>query len=92
MLESIEKLLQHQNILSKDVLSTEEAAKYIGICKQSLYQLMSKKQVPYYKPQGKLAVFNRKELDQWMMRNKQQTISEIEADVNRHKLKERRVK
>lgn len=92
MLESIEELLQNQNILRKDVLSTEEAAKYIGISKQTLYQTMSKKQIPYYKPQGKLAVFNRKELDQWMMRNKQQSISEIETDVNRHKLKERRVK
>lgn len=89
-LESIENLLRQQNILKKDVLSTKETAEYLGVSLQHLYRLMSEKQIPYYKCNGKIAAFNRVELDQWMLRNKQHTVDEIQSSAMNHKLKLRR--
>ena len=56
----------------KEVLTTAEASAYI-------YKLTSLKQIPHYKPNGKLVYFNRKELCKWAMRNQVQTIGQPAA-------------
>jgi len=42
------------NIISttKEVLTSEEAAKYMGISKSYLYKLTMRQQIPHYKPMG----------------------------------------
>jgi len=52
--------------MAKDLLTTVEAAEYLGLKKSYLYKLMMKKKIPYYKPHGKLCFFDRNELDQWL--------------------------
>ncbi len=47
----------------KDLLTTQEAAKYMGISKSYLYKLTMQKRIPYYKPFGKIAYFRRSELE-----------------------------
>ena len=44
-----------------------------------IYKLTSLKQIPHYKPNGKLVYFNRKELCEWAMRNQVQTIGQPAA-------------
>jgi excisionase family DNA binding protein len=46
-------------------LTVQEAADYLSIPKSSLYQLTSKKQVPFFK-QGKKLFFYQDELDKWI--------------------------
>ncbi len=53
----------------KEVLTTAEASAYLGISESYIYKLTSLKQIPHYKPNGKLVYFNRKELCEWAMRN-----------------------
>lgn len=53
----------------KEVLTTVEASAYLGISESYIYKLTSLKQIPHYKPNGKLVYFNRKELCEWAMRN-----------------------
>lgn len=64
---------------SKEVLTTDEAAKYMGVSKSYLYKLTMAHQVPYYKPMGKMCYFNRLELEQWLQSNRVSTASEIES-------------
>lgn len=52
--------------MAKDLLTTVEAAEYLGLKKSYLHKLMMKKEIPYYKPHGKLCFFDRNELDQWL--------------------------
>lgn len=62
---------------TKEVLTSDEAAKYMGISKSYLYKLTMTGQVPHYKPMGKMCYFNRQELEQWLQSNKVATSDEI---------------
>ena len=42
----------------KEVLTTAEASAYLGISESYIYKLTSLKQIPHYKPNGKLVYFN----------------------------------
>ena len=53
----------------RNLLTTTEAAKYLGLKPSYLYKLMMRRAIPYYKPNGKLVYFNRKELCDWALRN-----------------------
>jgi len=66
---------------SKDMLTTDEAANYIGISKGYLYKLMAKRKIPFSKPNNKLAFFDKKKLNQWLRQNPQKTKAEIEAEA-----------
>lgn len=69
-LAEVEKSVRELSIATKKVLTFEEASCYTGLSKSWLYKLTSTKQVPYYKPCGKLCFFDRCELEQWIMKNR----------------------
>lgn len=62
---------------TKEVLTSGEAAKYMGISKSYLYKLTMRQQIPHFKPMGKMCYFNRLELEKWLQSNKVATASEI---------------
>lgn len=62
---------------TKEVLTSDEAAKYMGISKSYLYKLTMRQQIPHYKPMGKMCYFNRAELEQWLQSNRVSTSTEI---------------
>ena len=61
-----------ENVLrnGKDVLTLEEASLYTGISRSTLYKLTSAHEIPYYKPHGKLILFERMELLAWVRANR----------------------
>lgn len=63
---------------TKEVLTSDEAAKYMGVSKSYLYKLTMKQQIPHYKPMGKMCYFNRLELEQWLQSNRIATTKDIE--------------
>lgn len=62
---------------TKEVLTSDEAAKYMGISKSYLYKLTMKQLIPHFKPLGKMCYFNRLELEQWLQSNRVATELEI---------------
>jgi len=62
---------------SKEVLTSDEAARYLGISKSYLYKLTMQQKIPHYKPLGKMCYFNREELEQWLQTNRVATDEEI---------------
>jgi len=62
---------------TKEVLTSDEAAKYMGISKSYLYKLTMKQLIPHFKPLGKMCYFNRLELEQWLQSNRVATEAEI---------------
>lgn len=62
---------------TKEVLTSDEAAKYMGVSKSYLYKLTMRQQIPHYKPMGKMCYFNRLELEAWLQSNRISTINEI---------------
>jgi excisionase family DNA binding protein len=91
-LERIERMLIEQNLLKKDVLNFAEAAVYLEVSHSHLYKLTSVGGIPAYKPNGKKLYFNRKELDSWLLSNKQISTSEIEDKANEYLMKKGRVR
>ena len=76
-LERIEKSIQSQ----KAVLNFNEAAELTGFSKSYLYKMTSKGLIPHYKPTGKQIYFNREELEQWLLSNRQTTQQEAEKEA-----------
>lgn len=62
---------------TKEVLTSDEAAQYMGISKSYLYKLTMKQEIPHYKPMGKVCYFNRLELESWLQSNRVATDDEI---------------
>lgn len=61
--------LEKQAISSKDILTSQETAVYIGVSLSQLYKMTSTNCIPHYKPRGKMCYFDRKELDAWLLQN-----------------------
>jgi excisionase family DNA binding protein len=77
-LESIERKLDELAVANKDVLNLKEAARYLNVSCSHLYKLTYSKQIPHYKPRGKQVYFEKRELDKWLLQNRQTTKAEIE--------------
>ena len=72
---------------TKEVLTSDEAARYLGISKSYLYKLTMKQQIPHYKPMGKMCYFNRVELEQWIQSNRVATADELSQQAQAYCMK-----
>jgi len=77
-LNEIEALLKKQHALSKEILTLEEGAEYLGLSKSALYKLTSKKEIPFYNPGGKKIYFRKAELENWIISKKVASNDEIQ--------------
>ena len=73
----LEKML----FLSKNVLSFDEASKFLNLSKSYLYKLTSGNLIPHYKPQGKMLYFEKAELEAWLRQNPVKTQAQIEQEA-----------
>lgn len=64
---------------TKEVLTSEETARYLGISKSYLYKLTMRREIPHYKPMGKMCYFNRRELEAWLQSNRVASDAELTA-------------
>ena len=68
----------------KEVLTSDECARYLGVSKSCLYKWTCSRQIPHFKsPTGKMCFFNRREVEAWMQSNRVATDSELEAQARR---------
>lgn len=72
---------------TKEVLTSDEAARYMGVSKSYLYKLTMRKQIPHYKPMGKMCYFNRRELEDWLQGNRVSTGKEIDERAQAYCMK-----
>ena len=72
---------------TKEVLTSDEAASYMGVSKSYLYKLTMEKKIPHYKPMGKMVYFNRQELEHWLQANRVATDEELSQDAQAYCIK-----
>ena len=89
-LAQLEGKIEEQNLLQKEVLTFNDVCKYLDISSSHLYKLTSQKQIPHFCPQGEKLYFNRTEIDQWLMRNRQETTEDIETAAANYLIKNKR--
>lgn len=85
--QELKKLILEQSMLQKEVLNFNEAAIYLEVSHSHLYKLTSTGKIPSYKPNGKKLYFNREELNEWLLSNRQASTAEIEEEAQSFQLK-----
>ena len=86
--EELEQML----FLQKNVLSFDEASKFLNLSKSYLYKLTSGNLIPHYKPQGKMLFFERADLEAWLRQNPIKTQVQIEQEAQKYILNNRPLK
>ena len=81
------QVVENTIFCTKAILTADEAASYLGISKSYLYKLTSRKEIPYYRPMGKVVYFDRTELEEWVRDNRISTAQEINAQAQRYCMK-----
>lgn len=82
--EITEALTARTLFATKEVLTSDEAARYLGVSMSYLYKLTMRREIPHYKPLGKKCYFNRHELEDWLQSNRVATASEISDEAARY--------
>ena len=78
-IQEIKELLAVQSLQNDEPLSIDEACKFTGFKKSYLYKLTHLKQINYFKPNKKKIYFLKSDLRNWILRNKQVSIPELES-------------
>ena len=55
---------------AKEVLSVEEAARFMDIARSSLYKMTSDRSIPFYRPNGKMIYFEKTDILEWIRKNR----------------------
>ena len=85
--KSIEQRIEELETLvyaTKNVLSFDEASKYLNLSKSYLYKLTSAQQIPHYKPQGKMIYFEKDALEAWLRQNPVKTQTQISQEASHY--------
>ena len=84
---SIRKIFSEQNLHPKqeerELLNATDAAKFVGIAKQTLYGYTSRRLIPFIKRGSKTVLFRKSDLQDWLMEGKKATIAEINKNLDR---------
>ena len=87
-LQELSDLLADKTIFcTKEVLTSEEVARYMGVSRSYLYKLTMRREIPHYKPMGKICYFNRQEVEQWLQSNRVATDTELNNQANNYCMK-----
>jgi len=76
--------LEQTMFIVKNILSFDEASKFLNLSKSYLYKLTSSGQIPHYKPQGKMLYFEKSELEYWLRQNPVKTNQQILQESELH--------
>jgi excisionase family DNA binding protein len=87
-LQELSDLVAEKTIFcTKEVLTSEEVARYMGVSRSYLYKLTMRREIPHYKPRGKICYFNRQEVEQWLQSNRVATDTELNNQANNYCMK-----
>jgi excisionase family DNA binding protein len=81
----LSRLTEIQKVMTlgaKQVLTISDVALLTGLSASWIKHLTSSREIPYYKPRGKGKIyFKKSEIEDWLLQNRQDTVSETEANA-----------
>lgn len=72
----LDKIERYTRLAAKNVLDMDDVVALTGLQKSYIYKLTCRKEIPFYKPNGKLCYFDRKEIEEWQRKNRVLTNAE----------------
>jgi excisionase family DNA binding protein len=80
LLSRIEHLLNKgDKRYEKEILNLQEASAYLNISGSTIYKRTSQGNIPHYKPNGKLILFKKEDLDEWIEARRISSKKELQA-------------
>ena len=67
---------------SNEMMTTKEAASFLGLTVGYLHKLMMRKKIPYYKPFGNRCYFKRGELSEVLQSNRIDATGELQQNTD----------
>lgn len=86
ILEQLAEIRNFSLLAAKNVLGIDDVVLLTGLSKGYIYKLTCKKEIPYYKPNGKLIYFDRQEVEGWMKQNRVNSVVEAEQQASKYLL------
>jgi excisionase family DNA binding protein len=65
----------------EEILSLNEAAKFLCASKSFMYKMTSQKIIPHYIPGGKRIYFKKSDLEDWLLKNRIPSSSEFKTNT-----------
>lgn len=78
ILTALEVIKRNTLLAAKKVLNIDDVCTLTGFSKPYVYTLTSRREIPYYKPNGRLIYFDREEIEAWMKRGRVNANDEAE--------------
>ena len=78
IMQQLERIKSYTLLAAKNVLGIDDMVALTGLSKSYIYKLTCRKEIPHYKPNGKLIYFDRQDIEGWMKQNR--IISTVEAE------------
>lgn len=73
--------VQRKAVSGYDFINANELAELLGESIKTVYARVNKKQIPYYKPGGKLLLFKIAEIQEWVVSGRHSSLQEIKQNV-----------
>jgi len=74
-------LIQRKSVSGYDYLNANELAKLLGESIKTIYARVHNRQIPYYKPGGKLLLFKLDEILDWIKSGRHSSMDELKQIV-----------
>ena len=84
IIEQLNRIEKNSLLAAKNVLTLEDVSIITKMRKSYLYKLTHKHEIPFYRPNGKMIYFDKKEVEDWMKQNRVESISNIENKANEY--------
>ena len=84
IIQNIADIKKYTLLATKNVLNMDDVVLLTGLSKSHIYKLTYKKEIPYYKPNGKLIYFDRQEVEMWMKQNRVNSFAEAEQQASKY--------
>lgn len=84
IIKQLADIRNYSLLAAKNVLDIDDVVLLTGLSKSYVYKLTCKKEIPYYKPNGKLIYFDRQEVESWMKQNRVNSIVEAEQEASKY--------
>ena len=74
-------LIQRKAVSGYDFINASELATMLGESIKTVYARVQNRQIPYYKPGGKVLLFKLDEIQDWIKSGRHSPIDELEQNV-----------
>ena len=87
LLKAIEDLIVRKfdelKAAQKEFMTVSDVAEYLGIKPSYVYKMTHNREIPCYKPGGKMVYFKREDVDAWVLSNRVASADEIRSEARR---------